>query len=363
MHLCLMCAPGVRGQAQAGIGVRRAAWGPGPQVRSLLEAHPDLAARGPSPVSPAPPSTGRPPFTRHPSKIPRILWDPLTSWLPESYSRDSCRRPTAGHPQVQMPRYPTPAAPEWRHENADRCVGTLCPSEPSPHRQQVHGGADLQATRRPPFSRPCETGRHAPQSTSQATAFLRNLCGSPWPEPPHTFVGHLPCGEGPRLCPRQTRPPWGRSCPGPGPQGAGCPPLTRWVVVVSPVVPRTTASLSLGLFLWRPRRQQQMVQSRQDVRRTPATMAEATRAQRSPGVAQRRPEMPLWTVTAPHPLGRLHCPPQAPRLTGDRGSEVRCEPRSGCGAHRGAGTVGVWRVPHLLVPLPWSKWPGRSGHS
>lgn len=197
VHLCLMCAPGVRGQAQAGIGVRCAARGPGPQVRSLLEAHPDLAGRGPSPVSPAPPSTGRPPFTRHPSKIPRILWDPLTSWLPESYSRDSCRHPTAGHPQVQMPRYPTPAAPEWCHENADRCVGTLCPSEPSPRRQQVHGGADLQATRRPPFSQPCETGRHAPQSTSQATAFLRNLCGSPWPEPLTPLFVTSPAGKAP----------------------------------------------------------------------------------------------------------------------------------------------------------------------
>ena len=192
-HVCTR----VRGQAQAGIGVRCAARGPGPQVRSLLEAHPDLAGRGPSPVSPAPPSTGRPPFTRHPSKIPHILWDPLTSWLPESYSRDSCRHPTAGHPQVQMPRYPTPAAPEWCHENADRCVGTLCPSEPSPRRQQVHGGADLQATRRPPFSQPCETGRHAPQSTSQATAFLRNLCGSPWPEPLTPLFVTSPAGKAP----------------------------------------------------------------------------------------------------------------------------------------------------------------------
>lgn len=156
---------------------------------------------------------------------------------------------------------------------------------------------------------------------------------------------------------------WPPSCPGPGPQGAGCPPLTRWVVVVSPVVLRTTASLSLGLFLRRPRWQQQTVQSRQDARRAPAMTAAAMSAQRSPGVAQRRPETPLWTVTAPHPLGHLHCPPRAPRLTGDRGSEVRCEPRSGCGARRGVGTVGVWRASHLLAPLPWSKWPGWPGHS
>lgn len=112
-----------------------------------------------------------------------------------------------------MPRYPTPAAPGWRRENADHCVGTLCPSDPPPRRQWVHGGADVQATRRPRSARPCGTGHDTPKSASQATALPRNLCSSWWPKPPLTLVRRLPCGEGPHLCPGQTRPPWGQSWP------------------------------------------------------------------------------------------------------------------------------------------------------
>ena len=209
----------IRGQAQAGIGVRRAAWDPGPQVCGLLEAHPDLAARGLFQPGAPPwsalrhPALGARPSVVTPPKSHTSSGTPLPLGFQSHTPGTAAGAPTAGHPQVQMPHYPTPAAPEWRHENADRCVGTLCLSEPSPRRQQVHGGADLPATGRPPSSRPCETGRHAPQSTSQATAFLWNLCGSPWPEPPLTFVCHLPCGEGPCLCPGQTKSPWGQSWP------------------------------------------------------------------------------------------------------------------------------------------------------
>ena len=56
---------------------------------------------------------------------------------------------------------------------------TAVPFGGPPCRQRVREGAELQATRRPPSARPCKAGRNAPQSTSQATAFLQNLCGSP----------------------------------------------------------------------------------------------------------------------------------------------------------------------------------------
>lgn len=377
MHLRLVHAPGVRGQAQAGVGVRRATRGPGPQVRGLLEAHPDLASRR---------------LFQQGTPLRSVLRHPALGTRPALITLQNPTHPL-GPPHLLASRVILQGqlqAPPLLGPPRSRChvtqlrlhlggVARMLTTVWAPCARQIPRPAGSGSTTEQ-MSRPLEG--HAPLGPAGLATTPPNPPLRPLPYPGTSAApgGPSPCspwfvaspvGKAPASALGRPDHPGGRAgpqawppgCPGPGPQEVGCPPLTRWVVVVSLVVPGTTACLSLGLFLRRPRRRQWTVQSRQEARRMPATTAAATSAQRSPGVAQRWPEKPLQTATAAHPLGHLHSPPWAHRLTGDGGGEVRCEPRSGCGARWGAGTVGVWRVPHLLAPLPWSKRPRRPGHS
>lgn len=109
VHLGLVCVPGLGGQADAGVGVRGAPRAPGPQVHCLLEAHPDLGAKGDSArvplVSPAP----------GPSPSPQILWACRAGPSPPGFQSRTPGRaagaPTAGLPPGWTPHRPLPAAP------------------------------------------------------------------------------------------------------------------------------------------------------------------------------------------------------------------------------------------------------------
>lgn len=110
VHPGLVCAPSLGGQADAGVGVCRAARAPGPQVHRLLEAHPDLGAGVAQHGAPGWPCTPH-------------LCASLRTLLPACEARPSppgfqsripgtaAGTPTAGLPPGWTPRRPPLAAP------------------------------------------------------------------------------------------------------------------------------------------------------------------------------------------------------------------------------------------------------------
>lgn len=235
MHPGLVRVPRPRGEADAGVGVCRAALAPGPQVCGLLEAHLDLGARGCS-AGGRPWAAPRPAPARHPSPLhtPRGPSGPAkaaphllaSKVIPQGEQQASPvlgapgGRLRALHVRLHLGRVGTGGGGCW-----DRApVAALGLPGPSPR-------SAVQA----PTSRPGHRRAHILSSVAQALTDV---------PPPHPFLQHcLP--QGPSVAPHG---------PTPGAGARGLPPPTlpssRLCSSLPPagrVLPAWASSCPLGL--------------------------------------------------------------------------------------------------------------------
>lgn len=172
VHLRLVPVSCLGGEADASVRIRRAARAPGPQVCGLLEAHSDLGARSGSARGP-PRSAPHPVPARHPTPL-RTPADPLgqsrgphTSWLPKSYSRESCRRPQCWGPPSKL----STSGCTWSvgRETCPMLMGGAGSSATSPAGPHRDSHSQLRAS------------RISPDPSLAPLPFSRASCSFPWP--------------------------------------------------------------------------------------------------------------------------------------------------------------------------------------
>lgn len=157
---------------------------------------------------------------------------PLTSWLPKSYSTDSCRHSHYWGPPGPGSTLSTSGCTRVVSQGlATGAAGTVPPSEPRRPRQRVHDGSNLQA--RAPEGLTSQLSSAGPAVTAPSPPLCHcpppELLWLPQPTPSLTLFIASPARWPPRIRSGQTRPCWGLSSPpsldlglppGTGPAGA-----------------------------------------------------------------------------------------------------------------------------------------------